>query len=71
MPTFSSIETQVRSLRSPRLPSSFTRYLGMMKQEIPLVPGGDSGVRARVMWMMFSVRSCSPQVTKILVPVMR
>ena len=36
-----------------------------MKSEMPLVPGGDPGVRARTRWMMFSVRSCSPQVMKI------
>src|SRR3546814_5210914 len=46
MPILCSMDTQVTSLRSPRLPSSFTRYFGTMKQLMPLVPGGASGVRA-------------------------
>ena len=42
-----------------------------MKQEIPLVPGGASGVRASTRWMMLSAMSCSPKEMKIFVPVMR
>ncbi len=42
-----------------------------MKQEMPLVPGGASGVRASTRWMMFSAMSCSPKVMKIFWPVMR
>ena len=56
------------SLRSPSVPSSFTRNLGTMKHEMPLVPGGASGVRASTRWTMFSVMSCSPKVMKIFVP---
>ena len=33
------------------------------------VPAGASGRRARTMWRMFSVKSCSPQEMKIFVPV--
>ncbi len=35
-------------------------WTGTMKHEMPRVPGGASGVRASTMWMMLSVRSCSP-----------
>ena len=38
---------------------------------MPFVPGGASGVRASTRWMMLSVRSCSPKVMKIFVPVIR
>ena len=38
---------------------------------MPLVPGGEPGVRASTRCTMFSVRSCSPQVMKIFWPVMR
>ena len=33
---------------------------GTRKSEIPLVPGGEFGVRASTRWMMLSARSCSP-----------
>ena len=39
--------------------------------EIPRVPSGASGRRARTKWMTFSVMSWSPQVMKIFWPVMR
>ena len=71
MPILCSIDTQRTSLRSPREPSSFTRNFGTMKHEMPLVPGGASGMRASTRWMMFSAMSCSPKVMKIFVPVMR
>ena len=61
MPILCSIETQRTSLRSPSAPSSFTRNLGTMNSEMPLVPAGASGVRASTRWMMFSARSCSPK----------
>jgi hypothetical protein len=38
---------------------------------MPVLPGAASGVRASTMWMMLSVKSCSPKVMKILVPRMR
>ena len=63
--------TQVTSLRSPSDPSSFTRNLGTMKHEMPLVPGGADGVRASTRCTMLSAMSCSPKVMKIFVPVMR
>ena len=58
------------ALRSPSEPSSLTRNLGTMNSEMPLTLSGASGVLARTRWMMFSVRSCSPDEMKILVPVM-
>ena len=38
---------------------------------MPFTPGGVSGRRANTRWTMFSAMSCSPQVMKILVPLMR
>jgi hypothetical protein len=43
--------------------------LGTINNEIPLVPAGASGRRARTIWIMFSVKSCSPAEMKIFVPV--
>ena len=71
IPILCSIDTQLTSLRSPSEPSSLTRNLGTMKHEMPLVPGGASGTRARTRCTMLSARSCSPKEMKILVPVMR
>ena len=71
MPILCSIEPQDTALRSPRLPSSLTINLGTRNNEIPRGPAGASGSLASTRWMMFSVRSCSPPVMKILVPVMR
>ena len=55
-------------LRSPGVPSSLRRNLGTMNSEMPFVPTGASEVRARTRWMMLSVRSWSPHVMKIFVP---
>ncbi|MCY1455212.1 hypothetical protein D9M71_723290 [compost metagenome] len=71
MPILCSSEPQCAGLRAPRLPSALTRNLGTRNNEIPLGPAGASGNLARTRWMMFSVRSCSPPVMKILVPLMR
>ena len=35
---------------------------------MPRVPAGASGSLASTRWMMFAVRSCSPALMKILVP---
>src|SRR5574343_355660 len=70
MPILCSMEAQIRSLRSPRLPSALMRNFGAMNREMPFTPGGASGRRASTRWTMFSAMSCSPQVMKILVPVM-
>ncbi len=43
--------------------------MGTTNSEMPLVLSGAPGVLARTRWMMFSVRSCSPDEMKILVPV--
>mmetsp|Transcript_1327 Transcript_1327/g.1771 ORF Transcript_1327/g.1771 Transcript_1327/m.1771 type:complete len:288 (+) Transcript_1327:787-1650(+) len=69
MPIFFSMEPQLKLLRSPREPSSFTRNLGTRNMEMPFGPFGASGSLASTRWMMFSAMSCSPQVIKILVPV--
>jgi hypothetical protein len=45
-----------------------TRNFGTMNSEMPLVPAGASGSRASTRWTMLSVKSCSPAVMKILVP---
>src|SRR5919108_3486929 len=60
MPSLCSMEAQYRSLRAPGEPSAFTQNLGTMNSEMPRVPGGAPSMRASTMWMMFSVRSCSP-----------
>ncbi len=39
-----------------------------MKHEMPFVPGGASGTRARTRWTMLSTMSCSPKEMKIFVP---
>ncbi|MNP19728.1 hypothetical protein D3C76_1122690 [compost metagenome] len=70
MPILCSIEPQCAALRAPRLPSASTWYLGTRNSEMPLAPAGASGSLASTRWMMFSVRSCSPPVMKILLPVM-
>jgi hypothetical protein len=57
MPILCSTDTTFRSLGSPSVPSSFTMILGTTKQEMPLVPGGASGVRASTRWMTFSAMS--------------
>ncbi|MOA50626.1 hypothetical protein D3C78_1736710 [compost metagenome] len=56
-------------LRAPRLPSAFTRNLGTTNRLMPLEPGGASGRRASTRWTILLVRSCSPALMKILLPV--
>ena len=68
-PILVSIETQCAALRPPGAPPSPTRYFGTRNRLMPFTPGGASGSLASTRWTMFSVRSCSPQVMKILVPV--
>ena len=71
MPILCSMDTHRDVVALAQAAVLVTRNLGTMKQEMPLVPGGASGVRASTRWMMFSAMSCSPKVMKILVPVMR
>ena len=68
IPIFFSSAPQDTPLSSPIWPG---RCLGTMNSEMPLVPSGAPGVRASTTWIMFSVRSCSPEEMKILVPVIR
>ena len=71
MPIFSSIRPQLTPFGSPALPAASGRYLGTRNRLMPRVPAGASGRRASTRCTMFSVRSCSPLVMKILVPLMR
>ena len=68
IPILCSIEPQDTVLRSPTPPSAVGMNLGTMNSEIPRVPAGASGRRASTIWIMFSVKSCSPAEMKILVP---
>ena len=56
-------------LRSPMLPSAFTLNFGTTNRLMPLLPLGASGRRASTRCTMFSVKSCSPALMKILLPV--
>ena len=69
MPILCSKPPQWMPLRSPKLPSAFTMNLGTTNKLMPLLPAGASGKRANTKWMMFSARSCSPALMKILAPV--
>ncbi|MNH29567.1 hypothetical protein D3C79_898060 [compost metagenome] len=71
MPILCSIEPQLTALAAPSEPSVSTITFGTRNSEMPLAPCGASGSLASTRWMMFSVRSCSPPVMKILVPLMR
>ena len=65
-----SIDAQCTALRSPRAAVVIDVNLGHDKQGYPLVPSGASGSRARTIWTMLSVISCSPALMNIFVPVM-
>ena len=71
IPILCSMAPQATPLRAPGVPSALGRNFGTRNSEMPPVPGGASGRRARTRCTMFSVRSCSPAEMKILVPVMR
>ena len=70
MPILCSMEPQVAPLASPGLLSASGRNLGTRNREMPLEPAGASGSLASTRWIWLPVRSCSPPVMKILVPVM-
>ncbi|MNH32855.1 hypothetical protein D3C79_933270 [compost metagenome] len=71
MPILCSSAPQLTALRSPSEPSALTSRLGTRNRLIPLTPGGASGKRASTKWMMLSVKSCSPPLMKILLPLSR
>ena len=48
-----------------------SKNFGTKKRLMPLIPEGESSIRARTRCTIFSERSCSPAVMKILVPVNR
>mmetsp|Transcript_25265 Transcript_25265/g.84081 ORF Transcript_25265/g.84081 Transcript_25265/m.84081 type:complete len:392 (-) Transcript_25265:160-1335(-) len=64
-PILSSMRDVPRLFSSPVL-----RRLGTRKREMPAVPAGASGSRARTQCTMLSVMSCSPHEMKIFVPEM-
>ncbi|MNH22784.1 hypothetical protein D3C79_826550 [compost metagenome] len=68
MPILCSMEPQDSVFRSPREPSALTSTFGTRNSEMPFGPAGASGNLASTRWMMFSVRSWSPPVMKILLP---
>ncbi|MNH37477.1 hypothetical protein D3C79_983870 [compost metagenome] len=68
MPILCSRDPQLRLFFSANVPSSLLNTLGTRNSEIPLGPAGASGNRANTRCTIFSVRSCSPPVMKILVP---
>ncbi|MNE62515.1 hypothetical protein D3C80_1577980 [compost metagenome] len=68
MPILCSMEPQLTGLRAPSEPSASTRNLGTRNSEMPREPAGASGRRASTRWTMLAVRSCSPPVMKILLP---
>ncbi len=70
MPILCSTEPQVAVLRVPTSPLVSGMNLGTTNKLMPLLPAGASGSLASTKCTMFSVRSCSPAVMKILVPVM-
>ena len=69
MPIFFSIDPHSSEFSSPKLPSSFGIIFGTTNKLIPLIPSGALGVLAKTKCIMFSDKSCSPQVIKIFVPV--
>ena len=69
MPSLCSIDDAPEVVARAERAVGATRYLGTRNSEMPRVPAGAPGVRARTRWTMLSARSCSPQVMKILVPV--
>ncbi|MNY54678.1 hypothetical protein D3C86_1905740 [compost metagenome] len=68
MPILCSMEPQDSALRSPSEPSALTITLGTRNSEMPFAPSGAPGSLASTRWMMFSLRSCSPPLMKILLP---
>ena len=71
MPILCSMLPQVTPLRGPGLPSAAGTNFGTRNRLMPLVPAGAPGSFAKTRWTMFSVRSCSPALMKILVPLIR
>mmetsp|Transcript_41528 Transcript_41528/g.103228 ORF Transcript_41528/g.103228 Transcript_41528/m.103228 type:complete len:211 (-) Transcript_41528:652-1284(-) len=70
-PILSSMRETPTPFSSPLTPSSPTLRLGTRNNEMPFVPAGAPGRRARTQWITFSVKSWSPHEMKILVPEMR
>ncbi len=69
IPILCSIEPHTTPLRSPASPFASGLNFGTTKRLMPRVPAGASGSRASTRCTMFCVRSCSPALMKILVPV--
>ncbi len=71
MPIFSSSPRHWTVLRTPGLPSASGRNFGTMNRLMPRVPPGAPSIRASTRWMMFSARSCSPELIQIFWPEIR
>ena len=69
MPILCSRPAHISELRSPIEPSSLTRNFGTRNRDRPLIPAGAPSTRARTVWMMLSVKSCSPAEIQIFWPV--
>ena len=68
IPILCSMAPHPRLLRSPREPSGLATNFGTRNRLMPFTPAGASARRASTRWTMFSVRSCSPPLMKILLP---
>jgi hypothetical protein len=68
MPILCSMAPQLSALRAPGVPSGLAMNLGTRNRLMPFTPAGASGRRASTRWTMFSDRSCSPPLMKILLP---
>ena len=69
MPILVSIESVFTPFLGPIEPLSFTLNFGTKNKLIPLVPDGPPGIFAKTKWIIFSVKSWSPEVIKIFCPV--
>ena len=65
MPIFVSIDPVEIPFLAPIVPSFFTTNFGTKNKLIPLVPLGESVALAITKWIIFSVRSWSPDVINI------
>ena len=68
IPIFVSIDPVDIPFLCPTDPSWFTKNLGTKNKLIPFVPWGESVDLANTKWIIFSVKSWSPDVIKIFWP---
>ena len=65
IPILVSIDAVLTPFRAPTEPLSLTTNLGTKNKLIPFVPAGEPGILAKTRWIMFSVKSWSPEVINI------